>query len=271
MKYLLLLFPLLVFPQYKIDYFETNQGVVYLKGELYVNGEESVYVKKSTDSIPEGKNMHDGFIIEEINLDNMSYGSSTVLPLTNEPFVYFNQAHDYFKFLSAKMYEKGDIIVKDSVPNIHWEIVDEIKNVLGYKCQKAIGVYRCREYIVWFTREIPIGVGPWHLNGLPGAILEARESNDYLKFEATKITEIDDYGVMKEKINNQNKYDIIIYSDYIQRLDKQSIETSKDIITEASKIELEGATIRSLKSTVSFSTYDLCREKGSTKQVQKYF
>jgi GLPGLI family protein len=80
------------------------------------------------------------------------------------------------------------IFVKDSARVIKWNIVNEFKKINIYNCQKAIGNFRGREYIVWFTFEIPISLGPWKLNGLPGLILEAKDSTNMFYFYANKIS-----------------------------------------------------------------------------------
>lgn|SRR5690554_933449 len=271
MKYLFLFFPILAFSQYKIDYFETAQDMAYYKGELFATVEESIYEKSTTDSIPSEKNVaEEGFVIKEVSTDEMAYDFITVLPLSFNPSTYFNNSQNLFSSLESKIYEKGQIVIKDTLPNINWRIIDETKNILGYKCQKATGTYKCREYTVWFTNEIPLSIGPWHLNGLPGAILEATENSNYLKFEAVKVSEIVDYKKMKEKIKNQSNYETIDYQDYVHKLDEYSVESSKQLIKNISETEIEGAKINSLKSTISFETYDLCRG-SKKKQVEKHF
>lgn len=67
-----------------------------------------------------------------------------------------------------------------------WEIGDSTKNVLGYECIQAITDYHGREWIVWFTPDIPIQDGPWKFKGLPGLILEAT-TGDGLGFVADGI------------------------------------------------------------------------------------
>jgi len=79
------------------------------------------------------------------------------------------------------------IFVKDSARVIKWEIQNEFKKINIYNCQRAKGQFRGRNYIVWFTSDIPISLGPWKLNGLPGLILEASDSKNMFHFYADKI------------------------------------------------------------------------------------
>jgi len=79
------------------------------------------------------------------------------------------------------------LFVKDKPRIISWELLNETKNINSFKCQKARGNFRGRTYIVWFTNEIPVSLGPWKLNGLPGLILEAKDSLNQFQYFAEKI------------------------------------------------------------------------------------
>lgn len=95
----------------------------------------------------------------------------------------------YHKYLPLNI--KGTLLdtifVKDSARVIKWEIQNEFKKINIYNCQRAKGQFRGRNYIVWFTSDIPISLGPWKLNGLPGLILEASDSKNMFHFYADKI------------------------------------------------------------------------------------
>lgn len=71
--------------------------------------------------------------------------------------------------------------------DLQWKLFNETKKIGNFNCQKAIGTLRGREYIAWFTNEIPIPFGPWKLQGLPGLILEAYTSDEEIYFYAKKI------------------------------------------------------------------------------------
>ena len=63
-----------------------------------------------------------------------------------------------------------------------WHIEDKTKEISGYKCQKASTNYLGRDWIVYFTPEIPINQGPWKLWGLPGLIIEATDKDNFFKY-----------------------------------------------------------------------------------------
>ncbi len=66
--------------------------------------------------------------------------------------------------------------VQDTWIKIQWEIKNETRQIGKYICKKAIGNFRGRTYIAWFTEEIQLPYGPFKLHGLPGLILEAEDS-----------------------------------------------------------------------------------------------
>ncbi len=79
------------------------------------------------------------------------------------------------------------LFVKDTARIISWELLNETKNINSFKCQKAKGYFRGRTYTVWFTDDIPVSLGPWKLNGLPGLILEATDSLNQFQYFAEKV------------------------------------------------------------------------------------
>lgn len=65
-----------------------------------------------------------------------------------------------------------------------WSVSPEEKTIMGYQCQRATTTYLGREWIVWFTMELPFNSGPWKLTGLPGLILEAEDVDGHFAFIA---------------------------------------------------------------------------------------
>jgi GLPGLI family protein len=76
----------------------------------------------------------------------------------------------------------------EDIPTQEWSVnTDTTMTILGMKCNYATTKFRGREWKVWFTDEIPVSLGPWKLNGLPGLILKADADNDFIKFTAISI------------------------------------------------------------------------------------
>ncbi len=79
---------------------------------------------------------------------------------------------------------------EESLEKPVWNLLNERKDLLGYSCQKAMTKFKGRKWIVWYATEIPISDGPWKLNGLPGLILDAMDSDSLYHFYCVGIKQI---------------------------------------------------------------------------------
>jgi GLPGLI family protein len=78
-------------------------------------------------------------------------------------------------------------VVHESLKKIPWNIKEEFKKIGKYRCQKAVGIFRGRQYIAWFNPEIPVNFGPWKLHGLPGLIMEAYDQGKFAIFQIESL------------------------------------------------------------------------------------
>ena len=90
-------------------------------------------------------------------------------------------------------------IYEEDLAAISWKIEMKNKEILNYSCQKAVGNFRGRHYEAWFTPELPINNGPWKFKGLPGLILEVRDSDNHYVFEAIGIEQTETPILFPEK------------------------------------------------------------------------
>ncbi|WP_396597558.1 GLPGLI family protein [Dokdonia sp. R86516] len=117
-------------------------------------------------------------------------------------FTDYSRQTSYYESLSYNMLRSV------STSNIEWEILDDVKNILGYKCYKALGniVSLDEEYrlavptIAWFCPELSLKGGPTAYATLPGLILELE--NKKMKFTAISIEE--NKNTLRE-VNLKNK------------------------------------------------------------------
>ena len=80
-----------------------------------------------------------------------------------------------------------DYLYEEELPSISWRIQDSVKTICGLPCRQAEGDFRGRRYTVFFAEDIPVSYGPWKLQGLPGLILEAYDSEGRIRFVAESI------------------------------------------------------------------------------------
>lgn len=104
----------------------------------------------------------------------------------------FAQECYYIDLLTRRATVTGRLITEDfayeeQLPEIRWQLIDSLKVICGHTCHRASGSFRGREYQVWYADDIPTTAGPWKLQGLPGAILQAEDLEGDCRFEATEV------------------------------------------------------------------------------------
>ncbi|WP_438969083.1 GLPGLI family protein [Nonlabens sp.] len=117
-------------------------------------------------------------------------------------------------------------IIVDNLPIIKWEIIDAEKVILGLKCKKAIGNYRGRAIIAFYTTEISTPIGPYKIVGLPGLILEAKSTDGTFIYKAESINTLIDYNVSNFDVPF-NKMKIFDLENQIKCVEKDSKQRLK--------------------------------------------
>lgn len=150
-----------------------------------------------------------------INPDGGGFISSGLVVTKNGNQVIINRKEH---LMLSNIKHGKQIYLKELLPEINWNILSEKKQIGNFTCTKATTSFRGRNYIAWFTNEIPLPYGPWKLQGLPGLILEAYNENknlywyfksiQYPKNDIVIATDLKD-----ENLNIQTQYlDINGYS-----------------------------------------------------------
>ena len=80
----------------------------------------------------------------------------------------------------SNLYYVKQIYIKEATPKMDWKIEKETKKIGSFVCKKATTKFRGRNYTAWFTSDIALPFGPWKLNGLPGLILEAYDTDKHI-------------------------------------------------------------------------------------------
>ncbi len=70
----------------------------------------------------------------------------------------------------------GTICYTAKLPLLKWTLVpDSTREILGYACNKATTSFAGREYVAWYTVDIPLPYGPYKFYGLPGLVMEVED------------------------------------------------------------------------------------------------
>ncbi len=80
-------------------------------------------------------------------------------------------------------------IIEDSLRGFDWKIQNDLKEVAGRICMKAVyeDTLKKQKIEAWFAQDIPMSAGPERFYGLPGLILEVVYNEDALVLTADKI------------------------------------------------------------------------------------
>lgn len=83
--------------------------------------------------------------------------------------------------------DSENLYYTEGLPLFEWQIGTETATVCGYECMKATCHWRGRDFIAWFTPDIPVEYGPWKFGGLPGLIMKVSDNDGIYTFEAVAV------------------------------------------------------------------------------------
>jgi GLPGLI family protein len=139
------------------------------RNTLYFNAEKGLFVHENYPK--EDEYIDKGTVVAYIK------GDPEGLP------VFINLKERYLYYKSEWSAPPGEIFIfRENLPEIDWQIGREQKTIGDFTCVKAVGEFGGRTYDVWFTPEIPVGLGPYKLCGLPGLILAAESRDGRVKY-----------------------------------------------------------------------------------------
>lgn len=71
-----------------------------------------------------------------------------------------------------------------------WQITKDTMTINKIPCQKAKTDFAGRHYVAWFSKTLPLPVGPFKFNGLPGAIVKLYDTQKHYVFELLSVKKI---------------------------------------------------------------------------------
>lgn len=158
-----------------VSYLQTNSSY-HFRAKLYFSTNTSAYKYN---------------VVENKSQRNNNLSTPNDLKFDLEPDEFGEITYIDFSKKSMLVREKvvaKPFIYEETLPTIKWKLFNENKVIGKFKCQKATTTFRGRNYVAWFTTEIPISMGPWKLNGLPGLILEAYDDTLQIQFAFESIS-----------------------------------------------------------------------------------
>lgn len=115
-----------------------------------------------------------------------------------------------------------DFFKYTTIDKIDWKLEKETGNMLKFGVQKATADFGGRQWVAWFTREIPFNEGPYKFNGLPGLVLEIQDTKGQYKFALLKSQNL------TETYDTSNILEVRYGSKPMLTTEKKFIEKAKD-------------------------------------------
>lgn len=110
-------------------------------------------------------------------------------------------------------------VIEDSVRAPTWKIMNQLKDINGYICMKAVteDTIKKQKIEAWFAQDLPLQVGPERYCGLPGAILELdiNEGDVVITAKTIEAKKVDKEIALPKKIKGKKIKD----TDYDKLID----------------------------------------------------
>ncbi|WP_250435350.1 GLPGLI family protein [Hanstruepera flava] len=149
--------------------------------------------------------------------ENISAFSSRSKSLENKPSVRGNSGHTSINavtdlhYIVLKDYKRDFIYYTRQIKEdffyyeqpkrlCSWKLIGETKTLNGYKAQKATTIFSGRDYVGWFTPEVPVSDGPYKFSGLPGLIIELYDTQNHYHFELIGFEKLDPKPAFKTNL-----------------------------------------------------------------------
>lgn len=98
---------------------------------------------------------------------------------------YKNKQQSYSDRIGPDYYYYNNPLAK-----FKWKLDDKQKEIMGYQCKKATTSFAGRDYVAWYSIDIPISDGPYKFNGLPGLIFSIYDTNKHYQFNLNSIEKV---------------------------------------------------------------------------------
>lgn len=112
----------------------------------------------------------------------LSLKSGVSMPNTKFPYTIIQsyESVQYFQLVGMSILTYKEPVIKN------WKLVDETKIINTINCKKAEVTFKGRNWIAWYSPEIPLPYGPYKFSGLPGLIVKITDDKGDYDFELVK-------------------------------------------------------------------------------------
>lgn len=135
-------------------------------------------IKRVFEATPKGSPIH---ITPPSNLPNTKF---------HYVIAQSSQSVEYLEKIGGERYSYSEPVIKD------WKLINESQTINTFSCKKATLHYKGRDWVAWYTPEIPLPYGPYKFTGLPGLVVKIESEDGEFSFELIK-------SIPKEKLKDK--------------------------------------------------------------------
>ena len=158
---------------YRLDYkkFETSASTLSNNAILIVNDQGSLFTFEAM-----------------MNLDTIQQERKLTMEdalLYRSPYYFLIKSRGEFITHYEEIGNERYKVEEKVIPN--WKLVNKDTLIHGYDCKKAVLNHLGRDWIAWYTTKMPVFYGPYKFHGLPGLIMNIKDSEDTFNFIVNEI------------------------------------------------------------------------------------
>jgi GLPGLI family protein len=162
------------------------------------------------------------------NIKSGKISENSDMVVTNNKTLFLLKDFKTKQIIFADYLGANPCLINDTLPDFKWTITKEKNKVLNFNCTKAITTFRGRNYIAWYTDDVPVQNGPWKFCGLPGLIIKISDDKQIFNYELTGINLRVNF---KDNIinipNDYRKDKPITQKDYLSRYKRKVANNAK--------------------------------------------
>lgn len=125
---------------------------------------------------------------------------------------------------------------------IEWKILPDQQKVGEFTAQKAVGEFAGRNWIAWFTTDIPFQDGPYKFNGLPGLIVKIEDKTNSHSFTLKEVKKLKADEIWASQNDHQRYEPLVILSQ--DKYKKQFIDNRNNPTKGMRQLMSRGGTVK---------------------------
>lgn len=131
--------------------------------------------------ISENKLKFDSLFMAKYNVDK-GHIDLTNIPVSKSNFLIIqtNENYQYYEPVGMTLLSYNSPVINN------WKLINETKIINSIACKKADVRYKGRDWIAWYSTDIPLPYGPNKFSGLPGLIVKITDKTGDYDFELVK-------------------------------------------------------------------------------------